>query len=540
MRHCTHTEGEKTVIRIMIVDDMPIFLEYLRGFIHWEDYGFQICAEASNGKEAYDKIEECYPDVILTDITMPYMGGLELAEKVTAQYPDIAVILITGNNEFEYARRALKIGVCDYIVKPFEKEELILSLLKLQDNMGKVIENTDTARDNIHREKEKVLRKAILGKEEDNIGIESKLQEAGISFTTDNYLMGCVRLQMEKDNDYEDFLNWESILISMLSDTLRVDGSFEVFRDFQNNIVFVINFAGEQALKSYRAYELSDFPKIIARRLGMECRLCIGDHCHSISELRKDYYKIMDAIADAETGKVVKLFEGRKKESAEMDGFYAPLYLSELSEALTGKEKDTFDHFWKLEWENVMSYRDENLTMQLFSALIGLLMTDIVNSGSSIDNVYGEGARPYSELYTILDMEQKVEKLYWYYELWLDSAKESKVSQSKTIAEKARIYIQAHYMEGDLSITDISEELYINQTYLRKMFKEEMGMTLLEFITKYRMHMAKQLILTTDYSLTQIAEKVGYNDVSYFSKCFKRYYKVSPKHMTKKDYQSFD
>ena len=95
-------------------------------------------------------------------------------------------------------------------------------------------------------------------------------------------------------------------------------------------------------------------------------------------------------------------------------------------------------------------------------------------------------------------------------------------------------------MEGDLSITDISEELYINQTYLRKMFKEEMGMTLLEFITKYRMHMAKQLILTTDYSLTQIAEKVGYNDVSYFSKCFKRYYKVSPKHMTKKDYQSFD
>ena len=354
------------------------------------------------------------------------------------------------------------------------------------------------------------------------------------------FQMGCVRLQMEKDNDYEDFLNWESILISMLSDTLRVEGSFEVFRDFQNNIVFVINFAGEQALKSYRAYELSDFPKIIARRLGMECRLCIGDHCHSISELRKDYYKIMDAIADAETGKVVKLFEGRKKESAEMDGFYAPLYLSELSEALTGKEKDTFDHFWKLEWENVMSYRDENLSMQLFSALIGLLMTDIVNSGSSIDNVYGEGARPYSELYTILDMEQKVEKLYWYYELWLDSAKESKVSQSKTIAEKARIYIQAHYMEGDLSITDISEELYINQTYLRKMFKEEMGMTLLEFITKYRMHMAKQLILTTDYSLTQIAEKVGYNDVSYFSKCFKRYYKVSPKHMTKKDYQSFD
>ena len=64
----------------MIVDDMPIFLEYLKGFIHWEEYGFEICAEASNGKEAFDKIEKYYPDIILTDITMPYMDGLELAE----------------------------------------------------------------------------------------------------------------------------------------------------------------------------------------------------------------------------------------------------------------------------------------------------------------------------------------------------------------------------------------------------------------------------------------------------------------------------
>lgn len=539
MRDCAHTEGEKTLIRIMIVDDMPIFLEYLRGFIHWEDYGFQICGEASNGKEAYDKIEECYPDVILTDITMPYMGGLELAEKVTQQYPDIAVILITGNNEFEYARRALKIGVCDYIVKPFEKEELILSLLKLQDNMGKVIENTDSARDNIHREKERVLRKAILGKEE-GVGIEGKLQEVGISFTTDYFLMGCVRLHMEKDNDYEDFLNWESILINMLSDTLRVDGSFEVFRDFQNNILFIINFAGEQGRKSYRAYELLDFPKIIARRLGMECRLCIGEHCNNFSELRKDYYKIMDAIADAETGKVVKLFEGKQRNDSGIEEFYMPIHLSELSEALSNKEKDAFDKLWKKEWDNALSFHNENLAMQLFSSLIGLLMTDIVNCGSSIDNVYGEGERPYTELYMITELDQRIKKLYWYYEIWLNSANESKVSQSKTVAEKARVYIQAHYMEGDLSITDISEELYINQTYLRKMFKEEMGMTLLEFIIKYRMHMAKQLILTTDYSLTQIAEKVGYNDVSYFSKCFKRYYKVSPKHMTKKDYQSFE
>jgi len=536
----TDTEGENVVIRIMIVDDMPIFLEYLREFIHWEDYGFRICAEATNGKEAYDKIEECYPDVILTDITMPYMGGLELAEKVTQNYPDISVILITGNNEFEYARKALKIGVCDYIVKPFEKEELILSLLKLQDNIGRVIENSDTARDNIHREKERLLRKAILGKEEAGEDSEENLRKAGIEFSSDKYLMGCVRLQLEKDNDYEDFLNWESVLVSMLQDTLRVEGSYEVFRDFQNNIVFIINFKDEQAQKSYRAYELMDFPKIIARRLGMECRVCIGEHSHSLLELRREYYKIMETIKDAEPGRIVKMFEGKAGKTGESEEFYVPVYLSELNEALANKEKEVFDEMWEREWDNVLSLEKENLAMQLFSTLLGLLLTDIVNTGASVDNVYGEGARPYSELYMISDVEQRIKKLYWYYEIWLNIANENKVSQSKSIAEKARIYIQSHYMEGNLSISDISEELLINQTYLRKMFKEEMGMTLLEFITKYRMHMAKQLILTTDYSLTQIAEKVGYNDVSYFSKCFKRYYQVSPKHMTKKNYQTFE
>jgi len=283
-----------------------------------------------------------------------------------------------------------------------------------------------------------------------------------------------------------------------------------------------------------------DFPKIIARRLGMECRVCIGEHSHSLLELRREYYKIMETIKDAEPGRIVKMFEGKAGKTGESEEFYVPVYLSELNEALANKEKEVFDEMWEREWDNVLSLEKENLAMQLFSTLLGLLLTDIVNTGASVDNVYGEGARPYSELYMISDVEQRIKKLYWYYEIWLNIANENKVSQSKSIAEKARIYIQSHYMEGNLSISDISEELLINQTYLRKMFKEEMGMTLLEFISKYRMHMAKQLILTTDYSLTQIAEKVGYNDVSYFSKCFKRYYQVSPKHMTKKNYQTFE
>lgn len=526
------------MIKIMIVDDIPIFLEYLKGFINWEEYGFQICAQASNGKEAYEKIEECYPDVILTDITMPYMDGLELAELVMKQYPDISVILITGNNEFEYARKALKIGVCDYIVKPFEKEELLLSLLKLQDNINKVLENTKIHQDDL--QKEKILRKSILGNLEEEVQWKKNIQNAGIGFSSDYYLMGCIHLQMEGENNLENFLNWENVLISMLRETIRVNGNYELFRDFQNNIVFIINFKNEQEQNRYRAYEWSDFPKIISRRLGMECLVCIGDYCYSLNDLRKEYYRIQEVIKQNAEEKLVKLFDHKQKKIDTPELFYIPRFLTELNEALVNKDRDLFEKLWKQEWESVFAFGSESAGQQLFSTLLGLLLTDIIHSGSSIESVYGEEFRPHNELYMIPELERRVSRLYTYYEWWIETASEKKISHSRFIAEKARLYIQEHYMDGNLSISDISRELYINQTYLRKMFKEEIGMTLSEFLTKYRMHMAKQLILNTEYNQTVIAEMVGYNDVSYFGKCFKKYYHVSPKQMTKADYQTFE
>ena len=124
-------------------------------------------------------------------------------------------------------------------------------------------------------------------------------------------------------------MKWESVLTNILRDTLHVQGSFELFKDFQNNIVFVLNFESEQAQKSYRAYELADLPKIIARRLGIECRICIGTYCYGFSELRKEYYKIMEAMETVTPGKVVKLFDGRQSKNQNGEAFYIPLYMTE-------------------------------------------------------------------------------------------------------------------------------------------------------------------------------------------------------------------
>ena len=143
--------------KILIVDDESIFREYLRTALDWEAYGFEICAEAKNGIEALEQAQLHRPDIALVDITMPFMDGLSLTEQLKEHYPATSVVLITGHNEFDYARKALKLGVEDYILKPFSKDELVLTLLKLQKEHEKAREERSTLKENQQLMKESYL-----------------------------------------------------------------------------------------------------------------------------------------------------------------------------------------------------------------------------------------------------------------------------------------------------------------------------------------------------------------------------------------------
>ena len=123
------------MIKIMIIDDEPIFREHLCATVDWKRYGFEVCAEAENGCEALEKVESSHPDIVLVDINMPFMDGLAFTEKLSGKYPRIAVVIVTGHDEFEYAKKAVKLGVKDYILKPFDNEELMSTLIKVRDKI---------------------------------------------------------------------------------------------------------------------------------------------------------------------------------------------------------------------------------------------------------------------------------------------------------------------------------------------------------------------------------------------------------------------
>ena len=109
--------------KVVIADDEAVFRKYLRGVVDWEAEGFEYCGEAKNGMEAWELVQREQPHLALIDINMPYMNGMDLAQKLKEFNPDMVVILVTGHSEFEYARKAIKIGIEDYILKPFDEEE---------------------------------------------------------------------------------------------------------------------------------------------------------------------------------------------------------------------------------------------------------------------------------------------------------------------------------------------------------------------------------------------------------------------------------
>jgi two-component system response regulator YesN len=517
--------------KIMIVDDMPIFLEYLRGCIDWNAYGFEICCEAHDGREALEKMEEYMPDVVLTDITMPYLNGLELSERIIKDYPDTAVVLITGNNEFEYARKAVKIGVCDYIVKPFEKEELILSLLKLQDNIGKAVENSDT-NENLLQDELRALIYAGVSDSEHGTDLENRIFEnAGGGH---GYLLGLLKFadKLSDEHTREELMNWESLIAKMLGDKLDIDGDVKIFNDFENNIVIIMRFNNESELSVYKGYEFTDIVDIVKNQLGFDIVIALSK-AEDITEVKRAYEKAMGFAISKGQGKFIDL-----RQEADTSVFSSMEAIFRLNKDIENLQAEDAENVINSIWDKIHENNSgkENIQisdMNILTSIISVLMTNIINSGFSVEKIYGEAFSPESFFAGSKNPDEMKDKVIFLFQKRIEFEKGKKESKSRDVALSAKEYIENNYKNSELSIADISEMLCVNQTYLRKMFKSEMDMTLSEYITQVRMQEAKRLITTTDEKLSTVAENVGYGDVSYFSNVFKKFYGISPRSMCK-------
>lgn len=552
------------MLQVLIADDEWMFREYLRTALDWELYGFRICGEAKNGEEALELAKITPPDIALVDITMPFMDGLELAERLKADYPDVSVVLITGHNEFDYARRALKIGVEDYILKPFSKDELTLTLLKLQEQHLKQREEQSTLQHHQQLMRESVLLRLVNGElVERNDGLRRLLASYQLTLDAPAYAVACIEIdEMDRKwSEVSERLLWKYAVTNILTEAMEESGGKPiVFNGPEGRIICLYGMleASERVPGTTRDSEplqpsagtgkgngngngsssplprLEPFEKLcmlIKRYLHFSITIGVGSiYGSSVAGIQSSYGEALTALQNKFVlGNDRVIAYGQQMSGGTGGAQYPPELGDELQLLLRAQDEvrmnaklgELFNHIREQKLSIDYAYV---ICMSLVSVCLGY----VTEAGHPIEDCFGEHFFPYKEIRGLTSIAQVESWMKALFDKAVQYTRRYKKTRSSIIAQSSKAFIEDRYGDPDLGVELVAQQAYINASYLRAVFKKEIGMTVTDYITHIRMNRAKELLGEGNRKLADIAEAIGYSDGSYFSKSFKKFFGWSP------------
>ena len=493
--------------RVLVVDDEKLEREGIRFLLSMEEGEWEIY-EAANGKLALNELRKHPVDLMLTDIKMPHMDGLELSKKAREEYPDLEIIIFSGYGDFAFAQEAIRYGVTDYVLKPVDPDRFHDTIQKIQ--------------------KEIASRK---NKEQQSIKEKSFLQQ----YFLQSYLYSGDRERLKEAEGIVDFAIWEqwhcAILIESdesffdsASDEVPLEIQAELRRSF-----FYLNLNGRQSLLLFKDvycdYTLvaKNVYSLLKRLHPARFHLAVSRHFDGYRELpgimeqleqqmeEKFYHPEKHVFSNEDD--VLKLSVGEVQDSQIMQM---------ISEDITRKDTDQLrKHFACLKEK----YHDNT---QYSAMYIKFVFSNVIQELFQENQFSGERRLEHEieRLYNcrnIMEILEVTEDNIKEYEAFLDRS----MSSSRNEVAAVKNYIYQHY-EEDLNLEMLAEKVYLSSGYLSFIFKKETGMNLNRYIRVFRMEKAKELLCSTNMKVAQVSERVGFANVSYFCRSFREYYGSSP------------
>ncbi|MFC4779312.1 response regulator [Paenibacillus sp. GCM10023252] len=521
------------MIKVMIVDDEVIFRDYLRTLIPWNEYGMEIISEARNGVDALERIQEQSPDLVLVDINMPFMDGLELTEQIRQRNDQILVVLVTGHNEFEYARRALKLGVQDYILKPFSKDELVLTLLNLQSNIRKVQEEKLTLQANESMLKELYLNRLIQGEvQHGEQEFRDRLAAMGYPAVSGSYQVACIEIDnMEaKWREISDRELWKFAVKNILNETMQLEGNLIVFNGPEGRIISIYELGSASSEAYIAGCEQLNF--LIKKYLKFTVTVGVGHVYPDSKGIRESYQEAIEALHNkfvVGSDTVIVYGEDQGAAGRVTAGFISSQTNESLLLALRMNDWQSIHGQLEEIFQDIKTKRlSIDYVYVICMGLVSVCLSCVTENGHPIEDCFGEDFYPYSE---IMKKQSIDDAACWIEDLYTkanDYIKLHKQTKSDKIAEAAQHYIDSHYSDSELKVEQIAQHIYINPSYLRAVFKKVHGLTVTDYLTKKRMQTARELLSSGKHRVADVALQIGYNDPAYFSRAFKKYYGYSP------------
>lgn len=527
--------------RIMIVDDEEEIRLGIIKKIDWESNGFVMVGDAENGQDALEKVEKLQPDVIMTDIKMPFMDGLELGKKISELMPSTKIIIFSGCDDFEYAHRAIKINVIEYILKPINSMELIevLKRLKIQlDHEYDEKRNLQTLYkhyvESLPVIREQFLIGAIEGRVTENQWKEQS-EKLDVDFKAKYLSVALIHadgtLISEEENSVS--IQKDSALIS-ISIKKIVDenmGKYCKFISFPYSDIIVVigNFEEKEDILVF-IKGINEVCKIYERIIGLTMSAGVGYVYNNPSEIRFSYRSAQSALDYRfvlGTGKAIYIDDVEPDNSIQLqfDEQEERFMLNAIKISSEEEIAETIDKLFRKIEDLLLPFNKYRIyIMEIMTSILKLVQAYNLD----IDEIFGENFNCYSYLETF-DSIDEVKK--WFIKKAIKVSiciKRERINSSMLLVEKAKQYIKENYNDYDISVEKLCSKLHVSPTYFSTIFKRETEMNFVNYLTTVRLEQAVKLLNTTDDKTYMIADKVGYPEANYFSYVFKKKFGVSP------------
>ena len=533
------------MLKTFLAEDEIVVRENIKKMVPWEQYGFELVGEASDGEMALPLIKKLKPDLLITDIKMPFMDGLTLCKVVKKELPDIKIVILSGYDDFNYAKEAIGIGVEDYLLKPITKNAFLERLCEIRSRY----EHEKSQREyyeQFHREMQEYEQNSsrdffegLISGTMDMGEMYERADKLGLDIVAEAYNILIFTLESENAaaGQSETYSEWEVRAWEKI-EGLFADNSYAML--FRNNVFSYGVLVKEQkdnpgkntrdCVESIREI-LSDAPA------GQPWFIAAGEPVERLSNMKHSYNTAAQTYARRYLydGHILYYRDLKEEELAKDDGRYLkkvdinamdPAIIQKFLGSGLKEETGNFvrDYFHAI--------GKEPMTSMVFRSYVIL---NVRFSVLSFLNRMGYCASALEESDTEDALEQggaSMEAAMAYAENMLQKAieirDENSGNKNRDILENSIEYIKTHYMDENMSLNAVAQVANISANHFSALFSQNIGQTFIEYLTGIRMEHAKELLRCTGKRASEIALEVGYKDSHYFSYLFKKTQGMTP------------
>ena len=510
--------------KVLLVDDEPLILQGLKILIDWEQEGYEVVSLCSNGREALDYIKKNQVDLIVADIQMPEMTGLELLKTIrTENISDAFFIILTGFKDFSYIQTAMRYECMDYILKPVEKQELLRVVRKISKACDERTEDERSREDMEQAYMARNLMAVLFGKsDKKNIDyVESHMQ-----------IQGAIRYVEIEMADYagdgeeleeSEMRSYQRKVFASCRDYLKDEKNhciFDVSRDeksYDIGLIYCDYFAKKRDVTMLTFFE--NMQKAIKTETGFSTNVFVGKPVYKLEGISKSYSSacVMKSLEAFRAKRQIYFYD---EETANEESSVIILK-DDLDLLISGIEENDHEIIEKTV-DCLFEKLNGGMTEETRRLNINYLLFRLIHKATELDDELNQEeilrfiAEHSFDEGILRGSKEHMNKFCLEYADYLLQLRKNASSGVLLEIEKE---ISAHYMEN-LSLRDLGKKYFINSSYLGQMFQKKYNQSFRDYLTRYRIETAKQMLINSDERIADIAEKVGYKDTDYFLKKF--------------------